>query len=63
MLAQKVWDDEHYTNADFAFVYPFFNTTQINQLELEFLRLIKYSLTIKSSIYLKYYLELRTLFA
>jgi hypothetical protein len=33
LVAQKVWDDRYLSNADFAFIYPFFVTEEINKLE------------------------------
>ena len=26
LIGQKVWDDKNLSNADFAFIYPFFTT-------------------------------------
>lgn len=62
LVAQKVWDDRYLSNADFAFIYPFFMTEQLNRLEKKFLELIQYNVTVKSSLYAKYYFELRALF-
>ena len=62
MVAQKVWDDKYLSNADFAFIYPFFEMDEINQLEEKFLELLKYNVTVKSSLYAKYFFELRGLY-
>ncbi len=62
LVAQKVWDDRYLSNADFAFIYPFFTTEEINRLEQKFLELIQYNVTVKASLYAKYYYELRTLY-
>lgn len=62
LVAQKVWDDRYLSNADFAFIYPFFVTDEINKLEQKFLELIQYNVTVKSNLYAKYYFELRALF-
>lgn len=62
LVAQKVWDDKYLTNYDFAFIYPFFVTEEINKLEKKFLELIQYNVTVKSNLYAKYYFELRALF-
>ena len=62
LVAQKVWDDRYLSNADFAFIYPFFVTEEINRLEKKFLELLQYNVTVKSSLYAKYYFELRALF-
>ena len=37
----QVWDDKYLSNADFAFIYPFFVTEEINRLEQKFLELIQ----------------------
>lgn len=62
LVAQKVWDDRYLSNADFAFIYPFFVTDEINKLEQKFLELVQYNVTVKSNLYAKYYFELRALF-
>jgi len=62
LVAQKVWDDRYLSNADFAFIYPFFVTEEINKLEQKFLELVQYNVTVKSNLYAKYYFELRALF-
>lgn len=49
-------------NSDFAFIYPFFVTEEINKLEKKFLELIQYNVTVKSHLYARYYFELRALF-
>ena len=61
MIAQKMWDDKYLSNADFSYIYPFFDTKQVNELEMKFLELIQYNTHIKFSIYTKYYLELKSL--
>lgn len=61
MVAQKMWDDKYLSNADFSYIYPFFDTKQVNELEMKFLELIQYNTHIKFSIYAKYYLELKGL--
>lgn len=61
MVAQKMWDDKYLSNADFSYIYPFFDTKQVNSLEMKFLELIQYNTHIKFSIYTKYYLELKSL--
>ena len=61
LVAQKMWDDFNLANNIFAEVYPFFDLSQINLLEIKFLQLIEYNLNVKQSIYTKYYLELKGL--
>lgn len=62
LVSQKVWDDRYLSNADFAYIYPFFTTNEINNLEQKFLELLNYSVTVKAALYAKYYFELRGLF-
>lgn len=62
LVAQKVWDDRYLQNSDFAFIYPFFVTEEINKLEKKFLELIQYNVTVKSHLYARYYFEMRALF-
>lgn len=62
MVAQKVWDDKYLSNADFAFIYPFFEVDEINRLEEKFLELLKYNVKVNSSLYAKYYFQLRALY-
>lgn len=62
LISQKVWDDRYLSNSDFAYIYPFFTTEEINSLEKKFLDLINYSVTVKAALYAKYYFELRGLF-
>ncbi len=61
MVSQKVWDDKYLSNADFSYIYPFFDTQQLNQLEMKFLEVIQYNVYVKESLYLKFYLELKSL--
>lgn len=61
MIAQKMWDDKYLSNADFHYIYPFFDSQQFNMLEIKFLDLIEYNTHIKLSIYTRYYLELKSL--
>ena len=61
MIAQKMYDDKYLSNADFQYIYPFFDSNQFNMLEVKFVDLIQYNTHIKLSIYTKYYLELKSL--
>ncbi len=61
MVSQKVWDDKYLSNADFSYIFPFFDTNQLNQLEMKFLEMIHYNVYVKDSLYTKYYLELKSL--
>ena len=57
-----MWDDRYLSNSDFAFIYPFFVTEEINKLEMKFLELLQYNVVVKSALYAKYYFEMRGLF-
>eukprot|EP01006_Ploeotia_vitrea_P026491 TRINITY_DN59465_c0_g1_i1.p1 TRINITY_DN59465_c0_g1~~TRINITY_DN59465_c0_g1_i1.p1 ORF type:complete len:252 (-),score=119.31 TRINITY_DN59465_c0_g1_i1:116-871(-) len=61
LVAQKVWDDSPLANADFSILYPVLNVNQINYLEVKFLLLLQYKLTVSSSLYARYYFELRSI--
>jgi hypothetical protein len=61
MTSQKVWDDKYLSNADFSYIYPFFDNQQLNLLEMKFLEMIQYNVYVKDSLYTKYYLELKSL--
>jgi hypothetical protein len=60
ILANKIWDDESFENENFSKAFPQFSTSEINQLESVFLKVIDYELYIKSSDYAKYYYILRS---
>jgi len=62
LIAQKVWDDKYLSNEDFAFIYPFFGIKEINEIEQKFLKHVQFHVTVKSTLYAKYYFELRALF-
>ena len=61
MISQKVWDDKYLSNADFCYIYPFFDSDQLNTLEIKFLEMIQYNVYVKDSLYTMYYLELKSL--
>ena len=62
LISQRIWDDLYLTNTDFAFIYPYFTTVQIDNLVDKFLSLIEFNVTIKASLYANYYFELIQLF-
>lgn len=62
LVAQKVWDDRYLSNADFAYIYPFFKNDEVNKLELKFLEFIEYNVNVKQNVYVRYYFELKSLF-
>ena len=56
MISQKIWDDKYLSNGDFSYIYPFFEKSQLNILEM-----IQYNVFVKLSVYMTFYLELKTL--
>jgi len=58
ILASKVWEDQAVWNADFLSVFPNLQITDLNRLERQFLNAIKFMVTLKSSVYTKYYFDL-----
>ena len=61
MISQKIWDDKYLSNGDFSYIYPFFEKSQLNILEMKFLEMIQYNVYVKLSVYMTFYLELKTL--
>lgn len=61
IISQKTWDDRYLCNSNFAYYYPFFETQQINILEMKFLEMIQYNLYVKKSLFVRYYLELKSI--
>ena len=60
--ASKVWEDVPIENIDIVKrAFPFFEVTDINKMEAEFLILLDYNLTITAKEYLEYYFSLREL--
>ena len=62
MISQKIWDDKYLSNGDFSYIYPFFEKSQLNILEMKFLEMIQYNVYVKLSVYMTFYLELKSLF-
>ena len=61
LLAQKMWDDAPLNNRGFIYLFPIFKIKQLNCLEIKFLTVLDYRLTIHPSVYSQYYFELRAL--
>lgn len=70
LLAQKVWDDRCLANVDFPVIWKsavhhadetLLDLKAINLFERKFLELLSYNVTVSSSLYAKYYFELRSL--
>eukprot|EP01029_Cantina_marsupialis_P005281 TRINITY_DN1570_c0_g1_i3.p1 TRINITY_DN1570_c0_g1~~TRINITY_DN1570_c0_g1_i3.p1 ORF type:complete len:256 (+),score=43.18 TRINITY_DN1570_c0_g1_i3:85-852(+) len=70
LLAQKVWDDRSVANVDFPVIWKNvvpaeqqvkLTLSDVNSLERQFLELIMYNVTVPSSLYARYFFELRDL--
>jgi len=61
IVASKVWEDQAIWNVDFLNVFPYCTVEDLNRLERQFLSAIQYMVTLKSSVYTKYYLDIRAL--
>jgi len=61
IIASKVWEDLAVWNADFLNLFPCTSLEDLSKLEKQFLNSIRYMVTLKSNIYTKYFLELKSL--
>jgi hypothetical protein len=59
ILASKVWEDQAVWNVDFIELFPTITVKDLNRLEQHLLSYLEYSVSIKSSEYVKVYFELR----
>lgn len=62
LLAAKVWEDLAVWNVDWLEgTFPNLKVVDINHLEREFLSALQFTVALKSSVYAKYYFDLRAL--
>lgn len=61
ILASKVWEDQAVWNVDFLSVFPCVTVQDLAQLEKTVLNLLKFNVSLKASLYAKYYFELKGL--
>jgi len=60
ILASKVWEDQAVWNVDFLSVFPCVTVHDLAQLEKVILNLLQFNVSLKASLYAKYYFELRS---